>query len=59
MRTDQGKQFLRVDQVARELDISKRQVYYMIESGAIEAIRPTPRCTRVSGELVEKLKKNK
>ncbi|MFA6111610.1 MAG: helix-turn-helix domain-containing protein [Candidatus Latescibacterota bacterium] len=50
-----NKRLLRVDEVAEALSCSRRTVYYMIESGKLDAQRAGPRLTRISRDSVERL----
>ena len=48
-------EFLRVDTVAKRLNVSKKRVYAMVQEGKLEALRFGPRQMRIPRQSVEDL----
>ena len=46
-------QLCRVWKVAKELDVSKKRVYQMVQEGKIEAVRLGPRSMRITRESID------
>ncbi|HBF35339.1 TPA: hypothetical protein DDW35_12330 [Candidatus Sumerlaeota bacterium] len=46
-------QLCRVWRVAKELDVSKKRVYQMVQEGKVEAIRLGPRSMRITRESID------
>ncbi|MCX7765725.1 MAG: helix-turn-helix domain-containing protein [Candidatus Sumerlaeia bacterium] len=46
-------ELMRVDRVARILDVTKKRVYNLIAEGKLEAVKLGPRQTRITRESLE------
>lgn len=51
-------QLCRVWRVAKELDVSKKRIYQMVNEGKIDAVRLGPRSMRITRESVDEFVKN-
>ncbi len=47
------QELIHIRTAARLLDVSKRTVYRLVESGRLKALRPTPHTTRIIKSSVE------